>query len=209
MAEKDIIQNMILQLGQSQDERLAKELNVHFADVDERQTEELLLLTRNLAPLVKHYRKTIADPDDVGDWTNFFPADADAVKALLESGKARVPAHLALFLTFLELYRKPQGIINGITGRHLDFHYRDILRLARKPAVPDKAHLVLELKKSSPATSISVGNVFSAGKDKSGVELIYAPTGETVLNTSSVTSLRSVFVDGSGHGTVRFAPVAN
>ena len=69
MAERDIVQNLISQLGQSQDERLPAELGAHFVDVDERGPEELLRLWQRLAPLVRHYDTAgVAD----GDWTPFF-----------------------------------------------------------------------------------------------------------------------------------------
>ena len=207
MAEKDIIQRMILQLGQSQDERMPEELKLGFVALDERKPEDLLLFAKGLAKLANYYRADISAP--VGDWSNFFLYDENTVKNLPERKDAATPPHLALFLSFLELYKQPQEILNRLVGRHLDFHYRDILRLNNKPAVPDKAHVLVELKKQSPPVSISAADVFSAGKDTSGVELIYAPTSETIINTSKVDSLRSIFVDGTGHGTVRYAPIAN
>jgi hypothetical protein len=198
MAEKDIIQRMILQLGQSQDERMPEELKVHFADVDERKAEDLLLFAKGLAKFVNYYRTDISAP--AGDWTKFFPYDQNTVTTLLESQGASTSPHLALFLSFLELYKQPQEILNRITGRHLDFYFKDVLRLTKKAAVPDKAHVLIELKKQSPPVSISTANVFSAGKDKAGVEVVYAPTSETIINTSKVDSLGSIFVDDTGHG---------
>jgi hypothetical protein len=207
MTEKNIIQNIIFQLGQSQDERTPKELGIHFGDVDERTPEELLLFTKKFAEFVNYYQNNIAESS--GDWTTFFPYDKTTVRRLLESEDANISPHLALFLTFLELYKKPQEVINRITARHLDFYYKDVLRLQQKSAVPDKAHVLLELKKNAAPISILPEHLFSAGKDKTGVELIYAPTSETVINTSKVDSLRSIFFDNVGHGTVRYAPIAN
>ena len=208
MAENDIIQSMIPQLGQSQYERMPEELRVHFADVDERKSEDLLLSSKSLAKFVNYYRENIAAP--AGDWTNFFPYDEKTVKTLVESKGASTSPHLALFLSFLELYKKPQKILNDITGRHLDFYYRDVLRLTRKAAIPDKAHVLLELKRQSSPVTISPTDAFSAGKDKSGAELIYASARETVINTSKVDSLRSIFVDNNiARGAVRYAPIAN
>lgn len=207
MTEKDIIQNIIFQLGQSQDERTPKELEIHFADVDERTPEELLLFTKKIAEFVNYYQNNIAESS--GDWTTFFPYDKTTVRRLLESEDANISPHLALFLTFLELYKKPQEVINRITARHLDFYYKDVLRLQQKSAVPDKTHVLLELKKNAAPISILPEHLFSAGKDQTGVELIYAPTTETVINTSKVDSLRSIFLDNDGHGTVRYAPIAN
>ncbi|HEY5706358.1 MAG TPA: baseplate J/gp47 family protein [Terrimicrobiaceae bacterium] len=207
MAEKDIIQSMILQLGQSQNERMPEELKVHFADMDERKTEDLLLFAKALARSVNYYRGNVTSP--ASDWTTFFPYDEKTVKDLLQSKEATTSPHLALLLSFLELYKQPQEILNRLTGRHLDFYYKDVLRLTRKAAVPDKAHVRIELKKQSPPVTISPADVLSAGKDKSGIELIYAPTSVTVINNSNVDSLRSIFIDGAGRGTVRYAPIAN
>lgn len=209
MAEKDIVQNMISQLGQSQEQRMAKALDIRFARVDERTTEDLLRFAKSFSTLVNFHRNSIGPPTD--DWTSFFSYadESAALRSLRRGNNARTPPHLALFLAFLKLYRQPRAMINRFTGRHLDFYYRDVLRLKKKPAVADKAHLLVELKKQSRRIIISPENVFSAGKDKSGVELIYAPTSETVVNVAKVESLRSIFLDPSNPGAVHYAPVAN
>jgi hypothetical protein len=207
MAGEKIIQSMILQPGQSQDDRPAEALGVHFADVDQRTAKDFLLFTKDFAKYVNFYKNNITTP--AGDWTKFFPYDEATVKTLLSTQNGTTTPHLALFLAFLEMYKKPQGALNGFTGRHLDFYYKDVLRLVKKTAVPDNAHVLLELKKNSSPITISPNNIFSAGKDNTGVELLYTPTGETVINTSAVDSLRSIFLDSSGKGTVRAATVAN
>lgn len=206
MAEKDIINNLIIRPGQSQDERMPKELGIHFADIDERTTEDLLSFTRRFAEFVNYYSNNISSAD--GNWSGFFP-DEKTIIQLLESRTGNTQPHLALFIAFLELYKIPQEVINRITGRHLDFYFKDVLRLTKKSAGPDKAHLLIELKKNALPVSIGTGNTFSAGKDKTGVELTYTPTRETVINTASVASFRSIFLDDRGRGAVRYAPVAN
>ena len=206
MAEKDIIQNLIFQLGQSQDERLPKELGIHFADVDERTTAELLRLTKELAEFVNYYRNNPATP--AGNWSNFFP-DRTTIKQLLKSESGNIPPHLSLFLAFLVFYKQPQNVINSITARHLDFYYKDELRLKKKAAIADKVHLLLELKKNAAPIPILPEHLFSAGKDATNVELIYAPTRETIINSAKVESLRSLFFDQQGKGTIRYAPLAN
>lgn len=209
MAEKDIVQNMISQLGQSQGERMPEALRPDFVEVDERTTDDLLRFAKQFAPSVNYYRNNITAPAD--NWAAFFPYQDDpkTLASLREGNNASTSPHLALFLSFLALYREPQAIINRFTGRHLDFYYKDVLRLKKKPAVPDKAHVLVELKKQSPPILISRENVFSAGKDKSGVELAYTPTSESVINVSKVDSLRSIFLDSAGHGAVRYAPMTN
>src|ERR1700741_1355383 len=96
----------------------------------------------------------------------------------------RTPAHLALLMAFLRLYEIPRAAINDITRRHLDFFYRRVLRFGPRPAVPDRAQVVVELKKGSEPVLISPEHAFSAGKDLKGVELLYAPTRDTVVNLS-------------------------
>lgn len=83
------------------------------------------------------------------------------------------------------------------------------MRLQKKAAIADKVHLLLELKKNAAPIPITPKHLFSAGKDGTNVELIYAPTRETIINSAKVESLRSLFFDQQGKGTIRYAPFAN
>lgn len=204
MTNERIIQNAIARLGQSQRDRLAPELDVHFADVDERTTEDFLLWTEVFAEYVNFYRDDPFAP--TGDWQNFFPKESE-ITTLLNSNDANIQPHLALFLTFLELYKIPREVINRFTGRHLDFYYKDVLQLKKKGSVPDKVHVLVELKKNAALTLITPDHLLSAGKDRTGVELLYKPTEKTIINNAKVDSLRSLFIDDNG--TVHYAPIAN
>ena len=207
MSEEAIVQNVISRLGQSQSEREAPELGAHHADVDERSTRDLLVYARRFAEMVRfHHLPGAAATGE--DWTPFFAYDDAAAAALPLRQDGGVPAHLALFLAFLKLYEIPREEINSFTARHLDFFYREVLRFERRPAIPDRAHVLIELKKGSLPVRIGPGHLFSAGKSAAG-ELLYAPATETIVNSASVQSLRTVFVDRREGSTVRFAPVAN
>ncbi|MEG3437611.1 baseplate J/gp47 family protein [Pannus brasiliensis CCIBt3594] len=205
MSEQDIIGKLIFQLGQSQRERFPRELGAGFADIDERTSADLLEIARSLAESVHFYRDNPVTPS--GDWSTFFGEDI-IPEELLQGEKADIPPHLALFLTFLELYKQPQSEINKITARHLDFYYRDVLRNRKKTAIADRVHVLLELKKNVAPVRILPENLFSAGKDPIDRELLYAPTRETVINAASVVDIRSIFLDRSGRGTIRRAPIA-
>lgn len=206
MADKDILQNMITQLGQSQGERMPAELDVHFVGPDENTTADLMKFARAFASMVKYYP---ADGGEVVNWAPFFDENDASITRLIGEKSGEVPPHLALFLAFLELYKKPQQLLNDITGRHLDFYYRDVLRLAEKPAVPDRAHVALELKKAAVPVLLRPSHAFNGGKDATGVERIYSPVRDTIINTARIDSLRSIFLDRSGRGTLRYAPIAN
>ncbi|MCE9667751.1 hypothetical protein LY474_07990 [Myxococcus stipitatus] len=207
MSDQDIIQNMISELGQSQDERLPPELGAHHADVDERTPEDLMMFAKRFARFVRFYRGDTTAAS--GDWASFFPYDEDSAGRLLTSASGDAPAHLALWASFLKLHEEPRKALNGLTGKHLEFFFQRVLRFEKQAAVPDRAHVLVELKKNVAPVRVGPEHRLSAGKDASGVELVYAPVRDTVVGPSKVASLCSVFVDPAGQGTVRFAPIAN
>ncbi|HYW09783.1 MAG TPA: hypothetical protein VE913_22660, partial [Longimicrobium sp.] len=202
MADSEIVQNLIFELGQSQGERTPRELGAHFADVDERTPAELWAWAGRFAKLVSFHPADFTGADaELPDWSELMPA----VMPTRQPG--HTPAHAALFMAFAELYRRPQALANSITGRHLEFYYGDVLRLRRRGAVPDRAHVVLELKKGAASVEVGPEHSFTAGKDAAGVELLYAPVRSSVISPARVESLRSI-ARGSD-GTIRFAPIAN
>ena len=206
MAGQDIIQQMLLARGQSREGRIQPELDAHFVDVDERSTEDLLLFLKKFSQHVRFYADDSTTAS--GDWQNFFPFDSSTVHQWLDSAAEDTPAHLGLLLSFLELYKKPQEIINRFTANHLDFYYADVLRLNKKSALNDRAHVSFELKKNAAPVALTPDMMLSAGKDDTGKEMLYRPTSETVINHAKVFSLRSMFIDPSNKGVVRYAPIA-
>lgn len=208
MADADIVQNLIYELGQSQGERMPRELGAHFADVDERTPADLWAWAGRFAKLVSFHPADFTGPDaDLPDWTALLADTSTPLDAYVAARPGRVPAHAALLMAFLELLRRPRELANRITGRHLDFYYASVLRLQRRGAVPDRAHLVLELKKGAASVEIGPQHLFTAGKDALGVELVYAPVRTAVMTAAKVESLRSIARDAAGN--VLFAPVAN
>lgn len=194
-----ILRTQIVRPGQSQPQRLPGELGTHFVDVDERSPEALLGYAESLAPTIPF----IGANDAVvpGGWTHFFEHPVVDLQT---------KAPLALYDAFLRLYDQgPRAAINRLTATHLDFYYQRVLGFTQRPALPDRAHVIVTLKKGSPAVRVMPWHFFSAGKDQAGVEQLYTPTKEVVVNTSQVASIRSIVVDDSARGQIRFAPVAN
>lgn len=101
--------------------------------------------------------------------------------------------HFALFLSFLKLFKFAQQQANTITRRHLDFYYKEVLRLKPKDAVPNKAHVLVELAKQIDAYLLVKGTQLKAGKDSTGKEVLYALDRDTTFNKAKVVSLRSVY----------------
>jgi Baseplate J-like protein len=206
MADQDIVQNLIDRLGQSQGERAASALATGFALVDERTPKDLLVFAKRLADRIRYYRDgTTAD----GTWVPFFSFAEAEVDLMLADGRGEMTPHLALLQAFLKLYEVPRGILNRITRLHLDFYYRDVLGFEKKPAVPDKAHVLIELRKNAPLTRMSTSDLFTAGKNAAGFELLYAPTRDVIVGPAKVDQLRSIFLDRPHNETIRIAPIAN
>jgi len=111
----------------------------------------------------------------------------------LESYPAHQP-HMALFIAFLELFRLAQEQMNGLTARMLDFYYKDVLRLAAKPSIPDRAHVVFELAKDVVEYDVAAGTPLKAGKDAAGKTLTYATAEDLVVNQAKVKELKNIHV---------------
>ena len=55
---------------------------------------------------------------------------------------------MALFIAFLLIFKHAQDHINTLTQRHLDFYFKDVLKLKAKSAVPDQVHLIFKAAKN-------------------------------------------------------------
>ncbi|MDX1910232.1 MAG: hypothetical protein SFV22_02040, partial [Saprospiraceae bacterium] len=75
--------------------------------------------------------------------------DAEIALLALPADQAERPLapHIALFVTFLHLFRHAQDSLNDLPGKHLDFYYDHVLCLQRRPADPDHAYLIFTLAK--------------------------------------------------------------
>ena len=103
--------------------------------------------------------------------------------------------HMALFISFLQLFKLAQQQVNELTGRILNFYYRDVLRLAAKPAIPDRAFVVFELAKDVASYHLPQGTPLDAGKDSGGKPQVYATETDLVVNQAKVKELKTLFVD--------------
>ncbi len=204
--DRDILQNRIARLGQSQADRHPPELGAHHADVDERTPLDRMMFAHRFAKGVRFYDGDTGS--EAGNWSPFFDYTPARAEEILHADDGSVPAHLALWAAFVRLYELPREAVNRLTGRHRDFFYERVLGFERRPPVADRAHVVLELKRNVAPVRVGPEHRFTAGKDASGAEVLFAPIRETVVGAARVASLRSIHVDGAGRGALRFAPIA-
>jgi len=105
--------------------------------------------------------------------------------------------HYTLFLSFLRLFEHARAEANTITGRHLDFYYREVLRLKEKPAVPGQVHLLAELAKQAKSFQFKKDDLFKAGKDSLGKEAFFANNRDFIANQAKVTALKTIYRHGA------------
>ncbi|WP_147676394.1 baseplate J/gp47 family protein [Algibacter pacificus] len=134
------------------------------------------------------------DTHAVNNWQQFF-VEKNAIKKFLsdiESTNNLTP-HLTLFICFLKLLETTKSRFNGITKRHLDFYYSEILQIDKKAPVADHVHLIFEIAKNISETKIDKNKLLEAGKDNNGKRLQYATDKEVVINKAQISDLKSVY----------------
>ena len=144
-----------------------------------------------------------------GDWSDFFKKNEELETFLSEVEEGgNITPHLALFVCFIWLMDFTKNRFNHLTKRHLDFYYKDILKIEKLPASPDKVYVLFELAKKATQEKISVETELDGGKDGSGQKLIYETLDEIVVNKTSIAQLKSVYNDYDNQ-KIKMADVAN
>jgi hypothetical protein len=183
--------------GASRSQRLLEALASGFFKVDERTPHDLLQYANALAGRLNYY-----NPDNQidGNWQDFFPEPDEQLLELFEESPdtdGRTPSHLALFVSFLRLFELAKADLNQFTQRHLEFYYRQILGLERRPRQADRVFIVFELAKNLEERKIESGTLLDAGKDHAGRPRRYATEKEIVINKAKIKSLKSIYVDSA------------
>lgn len=195
--------NPLLRDGTSQQQRLLKALLPGYVSVDERSMDDLITFAREYAKEIQFYG---ADNLPDGDWHDFHTKSV--------SDDERTEPHYALFIAFLEMFRFAQDDLNTITKRHLEFYYKDVLRIKERSAIPDQVFVIFDLARHVSSHLIKKGTVLNAGKDKTGKTRYYKIDKDIVINTAKIKEVKALFLDKISSSTALYSrlyasPVAN
>ena len=198
--------------GTSQAARVRAELDPESIGPDERTLRDLLGFARAYAARLIYYDAT---NQPAGDWSGFFAGlSDDQIQAFLDDPRLAADArlrrpHFVLFLTLLQLLGTARDAMNGLTRRHLDHYFREILRLTPRPPEPDRAFVLFDLAAGVAGAEIPAGTRLAAGRDANRRERFYRTESGLVANRARVAKLSSVFADKRiiGLAEARTAPV--
>ncbi|HLP10607.1 MAG TPA: hypothetical protein VK177_01680, partial [Flavobacteriales bacterium] len=200
MSENCENKNPLQRDGTSQQQRLLKALLPTYVSVDERSINDLRELVSRYAQLFQFYKE---DNTPDGDWSAFF------ISQVVDEIGQKTEPHYALFMSFIEILKFAQDDINTITKRHLDFYYKDVLRIKEKPAVPDQVFVIFELAQQIISALVAANTEVNGGPDKTGVDLIYKTEKEIVVNVAQATEFKSLFYNKAFDSRLYASPVAN
>ncbi len=154
---------------------------------------------------------TIPDTDDLSKihfivHHNLFQQQLKAIFAGISSATAKAETlfeksignyhkhkpHMALLLSFLQLFRHAQNQLNEYGRKHLEYYYRDVLQLKSRKAEPDYAHLIFDLHTHTASHLLKAGTLFKGGQDQLGRSLVYRLSQDAVLNQAKVGPVHSL-----------------
>ena len=179
-------ENPIIRDGVSQQQRLTKALLPEYVAVDERKIEELKAFVLHFSRELNFFGD---NNEAAGDWYDFFNQEIREDQ--------RTEPHFALFQAFLELFSIAQGDLNTMTARHLDFYYKDVLKLKENPPISDQVFIIFELAKHVAETGhvIKKDTRFKAGKDELGKNVFYTAKEEIGVNKAIVAEIKNLYRD--------------
>jgi hypothetical protein len=194
--------------GTNQLERQSEFLKEGFVNLDERSQEDLLRFIYEFASELAYYNPGL---EVAGSWQEIL-GDLSDLQNLQPPGEQDKVPHIGLLIALTKLYGYAQDEINTITERHLNYYYREVLRIQAKKATPDQVQLVLRLAKSNSFDEflLKANTSFDAGKDVEGKSLIYKTEKEAIISRAAIQQVKTLFLDKEdGETRIFMAPVAN
>lgn len=191
MATKTKYQAILPGEGTDQQQRWIEALSPEALNLHNFSVADWMKFAWNFAQKVNYFDKS---NEKDGNWHDFFIEESEVNIFLnrLESDQSLSP-HLTLFVCFLKLLDHSKNHFNRLTQRHLDFYYKEILKINKRQPVPDQAHIIFELAKNILQEKIDESTSLDAGKDKLGNKLVFKTQEELVANKASIAQLKNVY----------------
>ena len=193
MSDCNSITKILQRGGTDQDKRQNTDLDPNALQLHGFGITEWMKFAYNFAEHVNFF-DTTDNLTPEGNWQDFFKENEEIESFLssLEDSDELTP-HLTLFICFLKLLELSSERFNGITKRHLDFYYKEVLQIEKLPAQYDKVHILFELSKSVVQEKLTTDTLLNGGRDAEKKIRAYQLTEEFVANKATVQELRNVY----------------
>ncbi len=126
-------------------------------------------------------------------------------KKSLENKNDHKP-HIALYLTFLKLFKYIQNDYNLISSRYLSYYYKEYLRQIPRKGIPDRVYVAFELSNHVKRYILPANTQLDAGLNEKGETVVYQTTNEVELTKAKIKSLKTIYIgrrDSSYHTNYR------
>lgn len=112
----------------------------------------------------------------------------------LENDATHAP-HMALFLSFLQIFEYGQQQMNTLTQRHLEFYYQRFLQIPVRGPAADQATILFNLTKGIPPYLLPVNSALIAGKDADNKQQTYLTDRELLVTNARVEAIKTIYID--------------
>jgi hypothetical protein len=141
---------------------------------------------------------------------NLFAAFGEAIKTIATQAEQDLPLsftlsdenwnqqnapHLALLFCFIQIFQQRLDELNGFTGKHLDFFYKEVLQIIPQAAVPDQANIVFQLQNQVKTFLLKQNRLVKDGKDSNNADIEFSLDDDIVVNETVVTDIRTLFLN--------------
>lgn len=109
----------------------------------------------------------------------------------LSHKKSKFP-DTTLLRSFVNVLKAQQDQLNGISQKHLDFYYTEILKQTPLPAFADTVFLCSTLAKNDSTFRLPQGTLFNAGVDAQKNPILFASQQNVNLNPAVITSVQTL-----------------
>jgi hypothetical protein len=117
--------------------------------------------------------------------------------------------HIGLMITFLDLYAFLKKDINSITQKHLDYYFKDILRLEYKKANPDRVYLQVMISPNAQKLIIDQGEPLLLNKPDITENNLFLTDQDAVITKAAIKELLSIYVSETVKLTSRTDETSN
>jgi len=101
---------------------------------------------------------------------------------------------MAMLIAFVHLFKHNQLQLNGITEKHLDFYYDQVLQMKERNSVSDQIHVNFQLSPHVESFKLDKGTLLSAGVDSKGNSVQYQTDEDLWVSQSVLSDIKTLFI---------------